>query len=88
MKILGARYWRVRPQIKYNFEFVVFTLQSRNGEADDILHDFGARFRNANGKECVAYLNLENRNVNLYNVENDWNDNDRFGRSCKCLHFI
>lgn len=44
---------------------------------------FGARFRDANGEECVAYLDLDFRNVSLYHVESDWSGYDRFGRSCK-----
>ena len=42
---------------------------------------FCARFRNDNGNECVPYLDLANRNVNLNWLDNDWNENDSFGRS-------
>ena len=44
---------------------------------------FGARFRDASGCECVAYIGLDYRDVGLSYFEHDWNDYACFGRSCK-----
>ncbi len=55
---------------------------------DDILLNFCSRFRDSDDDECVAYLNLENRNVNLNWIENDWNDNDWFGSVGKYFYLF
>lgn len=41
---------------------------------------WGARFRDGDGFECVAGLNLENRGLNLWPIGNDWHDGGWFGR--------
>lgn len=54
---------------------------------DDILHSFCSRWQDPNGNVYVPYLNLENRKFNLYNLDNQWNDNDWFVVRRKYLHF-